>query len=61
MPHAPEETIRVIGNGRVGSLVWKDCDGNEVMRLEWNDGLITSSGDYEMEAGCDGWSSYYNF
>ena len=55
------DTVRVIGNGKKGILIWRDCDGNEVMRLEWNDGLITSSGPDEMEAGCDGYSSnYYN-
>ena len=55
------DVVRVIGNGKKGSRVWKDCDGNEMMRIEWNDGLVTSSGDEEMEAGCDGYSSnYYN-
>ena len=51
------EVVRVLGNGRTGSRVWKDCDGNEVMRIDWSDGLITSTGDEEMEAGCDGTSS----
>ena len=55
------DVVRVLGNGKKGSRVWKDCDGNEMMRIDWNDGLVTSSGDEEMEAGCDGYSSnYYN-
>ena len=53
-----DDVVRVLGNGKKGSRVWMDCDGNEVMRIEWNDGLITSSGDEYMEAGCDGVSSY---
>jgi hypothetical protein len=48
-----EDLVRVIGNGKKGSRVWRDCDGNEVMRIEWDDGLITSTGDAEMEAGCE--------
>ena len=51
------EVIRVLGNGRKGSRVWKDCDGNEVFRIEWSDGLITSGGNLYMECGCDGASS----
>jgi hypothetical protein len=47
-----DDLIRVLGNGRKGSRVWKDCDGNEIMRIEWDDGLITSTGDAEMQAGC---------
>ena len=41
--------------GAVVSLA--DCDGNEVFRIEWDDGLITSTDEEEMEAGCDGASS----
>ena len=33
--NAPEETIRVIGNGRVGSLVWKDSLMGEIT---WREG-----------------------
>ena len=51
------DLVRVIGNGRKGARIWKDCDGNEVFRIEWSDGLITSGGYYMMEAGCDGASS----
>jgi hypothetical protein len=51
------DLVRVVGNGRKGSRVWKDCDGNEVFRIEWNDGLITSGGNLYMECGCDGASS----
>ncbi len=47
-----DDLVRVNGNGRKGSRVWKDCDGYEVMRIEWDDGLITSTGDAEMQAGC---------
>lgn len=43
-----------IPTGAPGSRVWKDCEGNEVMRVDWKRGLIRSTGDEEMEAGCDG-------
>ena len=51
------ETARVIGNGRTGSRTWRDCDNNDVFKIEWNDGLITSTGHLYMLCGCDGHSN----
>ena len=51
------ETIRVIGNGKTGSRTWRDCDDNEVFKIEWNDGLVTSTGHLYMSCGCDGYSN----
>ena len=35
-----------------GEIIFRDCDGAEVARLEWNDGLISTSGSQEVESGC---------
>ena len=51
------ETARVIGNGKTGSRTWRDCDNNDVFKIEWNDGLITSTGHLYMLFGCDGHSN----
>lgn len=44
--------------GNPGSRTWTDCEGNQVMGIEWNRGLVRSSGDESMEAGCDGNDGY---
>jgi hypothetical protein len=41
------------GGGGTGSLIFKDCDGAETGRLEWVNGVITTSGDQTIEGGCD--------
>jgi len=46
-----------IGNGVRGSLVFQDCDGAETGRVEWSDGLITTSGEQIIQCGCSGTSS----
>lgn len=45
--------VRVLGNGHTGTLAWVDCDGLTTTLLEWNDGLVITSGDQSFEAGCD--------
>lgn len=48
-------TVKVpIPKGDPGSRTWTDCEGNEVMKINWNKGLVRSTGDESMEAGCDG-------
>ncbi len=44
-------------NGGDGSRTFKDCDGNEVSKIEWKNGIITSTGDEEIQGGCDDSSS----
>jgi hypothetical protein len=39
-----DDLIRIMGNGKDGSAVFQDCDGAEVGRIEWEDGLVTSEG-----------------
>lgn len=39
-----ENVLVVKGNEKKGSLVLSDCDDKEVIRLEWEDGLITTAG-----------------
>ena len=51
------ETIRVLGNGKTGSRSWRDCDGNDVMKIEWSDGLMTSGEHLYMNCGCEGTSN----
>lgn len=40
-----ENSIVVKGNQKKGSLTLNDCNNVQVLKLEWEDGLITSSGD----------------
>ena len=54
---AANKPVRIEGNGKVGSITFQDCDGNVLVTLSWNDGLITISGDTTIETGCDGGSS----
>lgn len=47
--------ITVEGNDRDGSLTWTDCDETSptvTTLLQWEDGLITSSGVRNFKAGC---------
>lgn len=37
-----------------GSIRFIDCDSAEVARLEWNKGRVTTSGDQEVQGGCEG-------
>ena len=49
-----DNVLVVKGNGKSGSLVLSDCDGKEVLRLEWSDGLITTDGNLNATLGdCD--------
>jgi hypothetical protein len=51
--------IRIRGNTKVGSLTFLDCDGAPLMVLNWQDGLITTSGDSSVTLGdCTGSGSY---
>jgi hypothetical protein len=44
--------IEIQGNGKAGSLIWIDCEGNPTTLFEWDDGLIITNGDIEFKAGC---------
>lgn len=46
------DLIRVLGNGKVGSLTI--TKGTEEVRLEWNDGQVTTSGDLSVDVPEDG-------
>lgn len=43
--------------GGEGAMIVNDCDGAEIFRLEWKQGLITTEGESTIEAGCDGETS----
>ena len=48
--------LRIVSNAS-GSIRFVDCDDNEIVKLEWENGLITTQGDFDVRAGCDGvWS-----
>lgn len=40
--------------GGTGTLVQRDCEGNELTLLRWSNGLIHDDGEVVIEAGCDG-------
>lgn len=42
---ADKKDIVVLGNGKVGSFVIQDYEFNEMGRIEWDDGLVTTEGD----------------
>lgn len=42
------DTIRIRGNGIKGALIFKDCADTEIARIEWEDGLVVTSGDVEV-------------
>lgn len=44
-PASQKKTIRIRGNGINGALIFKDCSDNELGRIEWEDGLVITSGD----------------
>lgn len=53
-----DRVIVVKGNGKAGSLVLTDCDGKEVARVDWSDGLVTTEGTISAVLGdCDDRSS----
>ena len=39
-------------NGGTGSMTFLDCDGAEVGRLDWSNGLITTESNQSIEGGC---------
>jgi hypothetical protein len=43
MPHS---------TGGTGSITFLDCDGAEVGRLDWSNGLITTESNQSIEGGC---------
>lgn len=47
-----EGVIKVRGNGNAGSLSILNCSGSEVARLDWEDGLILTTGELSITAGC---------
>ncbi len=49
-------TVREATGGD-GSRTFKDCGGQEVSKIEWQNGRIVSTGDEEIEGGCDDSSS----
>jgi hypothetical protein len=52
-----ERTISIVKPEITGALIFKDCEGAEVARIDWVNGMITTEGEQEIEAGCDGTSS----
>lgn len=52
--------VTVEGNGVDGTILWVDCDGDDVTLLDWRDGLVTSVGEQVITAGCNGLPSGYN-
>ena len=47
---APEQAD---DGGGTSALIFIDCEGNTVARIDWVDGLITTSGDPQtIEGGC---------
>ena len=48
-----EDDIEVRGNEKYGALIFTDCEDNEVARLEWDDGYITTTGTQIIKAGCN--------
>jgi hypothetical protein len=44
-PVSQKKTIRIRGNGVTGALIFRDCDDNEIGRIDWQDGLIITGGD----------------
>ena len=43
--------------GGTGKLIFQDCDGNEIARLEWKNGKILTDGEKTIQCGCDGGTS----
>lgn len=43
--------------GGTGKLIFQDCDGAEVGRIEWKNGKILTDGEQTIECGCDGGTS----
>jgi len=46
-----DEIARIHGNGKNGYLIFKDCAGNPLYTLYWEDGLVTSSDTNEITIG----------
>ena len=44
--------IKIHGNGKMGSLTHVTCEGTETTILEWDDGLILTTGEVSFTAGC---------
>jgi len=53
-PNGPAFTGSSRGNG---ALIFVDCDSAEVARIEWINGIITTTGEQTVEAGCSGGST----
>ncbi len=47
-----DENVRIQGNGKNGSILWVDCEGEDVTLLTYRDGLVTSDGEAIITAGC---------
>jgi hypothetical protein len=45
--------LTIEGNGNSGSRTLLDCDGNVAWKIEWEDGLIISSGHESYKDSCD--------
>lgn len=46
-----DEHVRIHGNGKNGARIFKNCEGVEMGRIEWQDGLITSEGEIDVTVG----------
>lgn len=42
----------ISSKGGTGSITFLDCDGAEVGRLDWSNGLITTESNQFIEGGC---------
>jgi len=49
--------ISIIKPEATGSIIFNDCEGAEVARLEWKNGMITTTGVQTVEGGCGSSSS----
>lgn len=53
---ADGDVVRVVGNGKTGSLWFDSLGSSPVKMLEWNDGLVTTSGAWVLAEGQEGMS-----
>ena len=47
-----ERTLKLIKPVATGSLIFTDCEGAEVARIDWENGVITTEGEQTIEGGC---------
>ena len=47
-----ERTLKLIKPGVTRALIFTDCEGAEVARIDWINGMITTGGEQTVEGGC---------